>query len=252
MPPQTSNPYLSKYILPQIDGPCVLDVGCGAGLYAFLLKICPERTKHKKAFYKVDGLDFSKETCNFLLEEGHYDNVYYLNAEKLPFENNSYNTVLSIENLEHLYEEELMPAIKELYRVCCGTLIISTPPKSLVGSLEWAKAFYKATKEHKNIIPYSQYKEEESKLHKSCIDAKDFIAAGFSAYGDSKGNLITIESETCVYFANKKDINLEKLQFSHTFKRPIVEEIVGKDYKEELLVLVQNQIDMAEKFLEKK
>lgn len=123
-----SNPYLSKYILEFIEGPSVCDVGCGAGLYGFLLKYAYARTKYNQPFTKIDGIDWDKKTVNELSKHNIYDNVYLINSKELPFEDSSYSTVLCLENVEHLYEDEIKNAFNELYRITKDVLVISSPP----------------------------------------------------------------------------------------------------------------------------
>jgi len=86
----------------------VLDVGCGSGYIAKLLKSrLPELT--------IDGIDISRIALQ--RAEEHLHEYWQLNIDKedLPLESDRYNTAICIEVLEHLYDPE--HALNEIYRV---------------------------------------------------------------------------------------------------------------------------------------
>lgn len=91
------------------DGASILDVGCAKGfmLYDFQL-LMPEA--------HLEGLDVSgyaiehcKEEVKDCLREG--------NAKSLPWDDNSFDLVLSINTLHNLPREECMQAVREIERV---------------------------------------------------------------------------------------------------------------------------------------
>ena len=87
----------------------ILDVGCGKGflLYEF-----------KKALPKcqIQGLDISKYAIDNSKEEIK-KNLVVGNATKLPFENNHFDLVISLNTLHNLYCYELNDALAEIERV---------------------------------------------------------------------------------------------------------------------------------------
>lgn len=87
----------------------ILDVGCGKGflLYEFK-KILPECT--------IAGLDISKYALEHSKEEVR-DQLQYGNAVSLPFEDNSFDFIVSLNTLHNLYNYELFDAVKEIERV---------------------------------------------------------------------------------------------------------------------------------------
>ncbi|MBI2589902.1 class I SAM-dependent methyltransferase [Candidatus Berkelbacteria bacterium] len=93
----------------------ILDAGCGEGALLNELRKMGYKNLHgtdiEKEKFSADGVEFKKANLN----------------EKIPFNDNSFDFVFSIENLEHL--DSPYTAIKEFHRVLRkgGKAIISTP-----------------------------------------------------------------------------------------------------------------------------
>ncbi len=87
----------------------ILDVGCGKGylLYDFL-KVLPKA--------QVYGLDISKYAIDNCKEEIK-DNLYLGNANNLPWPDNYFDLVISINTLHCLHTYDLQNALKEIQRV---------------------------------------------------------------------------------------------------------------------------------------
>lgn len=102
-----------KEILKSAKGKQVLEVGCGRGYLAGKLS--------KK---------FSTTACDIVVPDAvkkKYKTVKFkeANIEKLPFKNNSFDTVVCTHTLEHV--RDLSSAIKELRRVTKTRLIVVVP-----------------------------------------------------------------------------------------------------------------------------
>lgn len=100
----------------------VLDIGCGQGGLAWVVKtIRPQST--------VTGIDISDKGIEFAKRTyGYCANFLIGKADELPFKDESFDTVLCGEVIEHLEDPE--KAIKEMSRVLkkdTGKLLISTP-----------------------------------------------------------------------------------------------------------------------------
>jgi ubiquinone/menaquinone biosynthesis C-methylase UbiE len=87
----------------------VLDVGCGKGFLLYDLK------KAVKGI-KVMGLDISNYAINNSMEEIK-NNLVLGNAKKLPFADNSFDIVLSINTIHNLNNKECSIALREISRV---------------------------------------------------------------------------------------------------------------------------------------
>lgn len=123
-PSDWGSEHIHRYLLASelCVGKEVLDVASGEGYGSALLS--------KSARY-VTGIDISEEAVAFAREKYPIENLVYSQgtATALPFEDQSFDVVVSFETIEHLTEQEAM--MDELSRVLRpdGLLIISSPDK---------------------------------------------------------------------------------------------------------------------------
>jgi ubiquinone/menaquinone biosynthesis C-methylase UbiE len=111
--------------LPPIQGKRILEIACGRGGFSRLLG-------SREA--SVCGADFSASAVAIAKERllGHpalAGRVTYVqaDAQNMPFEENSFDIVISCETIEHVPDPRA--AVREMYRVCKpgGTLYLTTP-----------------------------------------------------------------------------------------------------------------------------
>ncbi len=106
----------------------ILDVGCGRGEVAFL------SAKLGRVSY---GIDISREAVEFSLKRKlilpdkyreHYI-IKVMDAQKMQFKDEYFDTVFALDITEHLYDRELYRLLGEIKRVLCpgGILLIHTP-----------------------------------------------------------------------------------------------------------------------------
>ena len=106
------NKYRLRAIL-KYSGSSILDVGCSTGSYV--------RYLNNKG-YKALGLDLLSDSDWKINKEKFY---VVGSALQIPFTNRAFDTVLSFELLEHVYQPE--QALKEMYRICRNNIILSVP-----------------------------------------------------------------------------------------------------------------------------
>jgi ubiquinone/menaquinone biosynthesis C-methylase UbiE len=111
--------------LPPVQGKRILEIACGRGGFSRLLG---------SRDASVCGADFSASAVAIAKEKllGHptlADRVTYVqaDAQNMPFEENSFDIVVSCETIEHVPDPRA--AVREMYRVCKpgGTLYLTTP-----------------------------------------------------------------------------------------------------------------------------
>lgn len=106
-----------KMVLDNFKESSVLDIGCGDG---FLLKKLLEKNKSIKAL----GIDISPVALEKAKQNG-VDCQSVDITEKLPFEDNSFDSVLLLDVLEHMFEPE--PVLREAVRIARKYVYISVP-----------------------------------------------------------------------------------------------------------------------------
>lgn len=96
----------------------ILDVGCGTG--GLLVKLTEEG-------YDSEGIDISSEAIKYSLKRG--QKVKIGNAVNLPYKNNTFDAVLSLDVLYHSQVSSDKVALKEMIRVLKvgGLLLIRVP-----------------------------------------------------------------------------------------------------------------------------
>ena len=97
-------------------GQKVLDISCGDGLLMSALS-------QKGAV--VSGVDISEEGVKKCREKGLDVSVVDITTESLPFEDSTFDTVIMLDILEHLYAPEKL--LEEAARVSKKNIIISVP-----------------------------------------------------------------------------------------------------------------------------
>ncbi|AIQ55096.1 glycosyltransferase [Paenibacillus sp. FSL R7-0331] len=124
--------HIQRYEILQdfVKGKRVLDAACGEGYGSYLLS---------KGAASVEGLDISSESIMNAQLKYNKDNLNYSvgSIDQLPFQNDSFDIVVSFETLEHVNEEMQVNFMHEVTRVLAsgGTLIISTPNKQFYSDM---------------------------------------------------------------------------------------------------------------------
>ncbi|MDP3988039.1 MAG: class I SAM-dependent methyltransferase [Candidatus Levybacteria bacterium] len=128
-------PVVKKFI-PKEKGVRVLDFGCGKGaVLAEILKINPN--------LKITGADTSEEALKTIKKRFKKYKFYKVqDGEKLPFERNTFDFILALDVLEHIYDTQ--NAFSELSRILKpdGKILITVPYYGLIKNLIIALFFF--------------------------------------------------------------------------------------------------------------
>ena len=125
--------HMQRYrsVLRLIEGKKVLDAACGAGYGSALMSSVAK---------EVTGIDISADAVAYDNERySHITNLKYIEASiaDLPFEDNSFDVIISFETIEHVDEELQIKFLKEIKRCLAtdGVLVMSSPDKRTYSDL---------------------------------------------------------------------------------------------------------------------
>lgn len=110
---------ISKFISPKTS-PSLLDIGCGTGSFLF-------HCERKFGFAKLHGLEYDDRLVEQAIKNLSRAKISQGNAEKLPYEDYSFDVVTSFQVIEHVSEPSVM--LSEIKRILKpdGILLLTTP-----------------------------------------------------------------------------------------------------------------------------
>ena len=188
----------------------ILDVGCGLGLQMKHIK-----SKLENYFSYIEGIDWSPATVKFhsIKKSDPYDVVRLCSSDKLPYENNEFDICLSMENLEHLYEQKSINAINEMKRVA-NFIVITTPCPDEVVNYDFLHHEINAALYDPLPLKESEFICLESAVHKSVLIPKSLRKAGFRKFSKlnhsffwAKSDAISLKEIICIGI---RDINQQQ------------------------------------------
>jgi ubiquinone/menaquinone biosynthesis C-methylase UbiE len=132
-------------IMNEIRGNKILDVGCGCGVYGYLLRNkwqdTPSGMMQFQNFAERDpqndqpallvGVDVQLGSVRRCAKHSIYDFLALSKAQSLPFPDDYVDTILCIEVLEHLSKEDALAALRGFDRIATRRIIITVPKLSL-------------------------------------------------------------------------------------------------------------------------
>jgi SAM-dependent methyltransferase len=216
----------------------VIDIGCGMGEHAKLIK-------EKFPSFRMVGVDFSPATVAYLQKGSVYDAVHLCSSSTLPLATRSGTVSLSMENLEHLYYEDVVNALSEQKRVA-DYMIITTPLPSEVMNIQWlSREIPDAIRDDIPLTPHD-YTCLESAVHKSIVYPHSMGRCGFK---------MAWTGMSMVYFARSDAIDLQHLEFDG-IRRTEFEARNFQTLKEKYVALLKECLkingDILVKYLENK
>lgn len=178
-----------SFVLNEIRGDRILDIGCGAGIYGYIIRNKWQDTSPGSVqFQKFDKRDLTNDEpklligCDIHLENlrrcrkhNIYDRLFAANAAYLPFPQNYVDTIICIEVLEHMDKKDAYKAIENFKKIATKKIII-TVPKDAINR--------KTLKDERKFINLNTSDEDikswiEAERHKSNFSLRELKNLGF-------------------------------------------------------------------------
>ncbi|HME43775.1 MAG TPA: class I SAM-dependent methyltransferase [Syntrophorhabdales bacterium] len=120
---------LDAVVIPLVLGPSILDVGCGFGRWGALLTTNYWETHLAEPGTRpsITGCDGYLPNVELARQSGFYTEVTHTLFPPLPFANDSFETVLLLDIVEHLDSKDGSKLIDEAKRIASRRVILSTP-----------------------------------------------------------------------------------------------------------------------------
>ncbi len=207
----------------------VLDVGCGLGDQMRRI-----RERLPQALARVGGVDWSPATVRFHASSGIYDEMLPADSAALPAADQSWDVALSMENLEHLYGEQSVAAIRELARVA-RCVIITTPLPRDVVNRPWLHGEIAEAQADPLPLPAQEFVCLESAVHKSALDPESMAEAGFT--------LVQTTPAHGHYFAMAAELKPERIRCLG------IDEVApaGDDHRERYVALLRASLALGDR-----
>jgi len=164
--------FLKKHLKTK-DEDLVLDIACGIGMYTNLIG---------RNVYKAFGIDLS-EHCILMANHFRLDNTFFqvANAQEIPFENETFDSIFSICALEHFNDHKA--GVQEMFRLLKpgGQLLITVDSLANINSEKFI-AFHK---EFCVVVNYFNQESISSLLeeHGFCVKVcTNIMRSRFSAF----------------------------------------------------------------------
>jgi SAM-dependent methyltransferase len=211
---QTSPPALGQPALSFVIGSSVADIGCGSGLYGYLLRCAWHFTASWQqegvtSCERLVGVDFSPVAIGRLERFRVYDDLRLAEASVLPLEDKSVDTALSMENLEHLFPNEVGPALAELARIARRRVVITTPSPSVVINRLWLSGEIEEAEADPVPLPYAEFLVLAGCVHKSSLSPWQMRLVGFEVFGPPERP--TQVADSLIYWGEPDRLRLHML-----------------------------------------
>jgi SAM-dependent methyltransferase len=174
----------------------ILDIGSGSGQ---MMKYIIDRVGKDK-IVRLVGLDWSPTAVERLNLLDFYNQIFLCQSSKLPVSAKEFDIAISIENLEHLYLDDVIPAIQEMSRVAEHIIIVTPTPQDVI-NFNWLGREIPEAEHDTDPISDKEYQVLEGAVHKSVALPDSMITAGFEIGSRDHGR----------YFASSDGININNI-----------------------------------------
>jgi SAM-dependent methyltransferase len=178
----------------------MVDIGCGNGFQMQLIK----SQLGTNYFSRSVGVDWSTATIDALAKKSIFDQAILSHSAKLPFADKEFDIVLSMENIEHLYIDDVIPAIIELQRIATYVILVTPLPRDVINMNWLAQEVPNATNDVEPLL-YPEYVMLEGTQHKSTLIPESMVKAGF----EFRPEFTTMNHG--YYYAEADDINIDEI-----------------------------------------
>jgi len=194
---------LADVVAPHLKGSSLADVGCGSGVFGYIFRATGQ-VEH------TIGIDFSERAVDLLRQRNVYDQVHLADASGLPLPDNSVDTALSMENMEHLYPCQVQAALAELARIARTQVVITTPAPWQAINRAFLAEEIPAAERDPDPLAYDEFVILASYLHVSWLDPEQMASAGFTFARNRRG-VPRPSSGSMLYWAPPDRIDLNRL-----------------------------------------
>jgi SAM-dependent methyltransferase len=233
---QNSPVELHRLVEDSIAGKIVADIGCGNGLQATIARMALSGSGAAKM--RFIGVDFSPKAVADLKRRRVYDLAILASSERLPLASRSVDTAMCIENLEHLYAEQVVPAIAELARIARLRVLITTPWPGQAFNREFLKGEIAAAAADPVPMGASEFADLAGYAHKGSVIPSSMLEAGFENPLASN----SLVPFSALYVGDPKKIDVSKIRVRGLAFRAYAPK---KDHRADYLNLLRESLDTA-------
>lgn len=174
------------------------------------------------------GIDFSPATIAYLQTQPIFHEAHLCSSATLPLATKSTTVSLSMENLEHLYYEDVYDALMEQQRVS-EYMIITTPLPTEVMNLSWLMRELPEAMNDDVPLTEHDYTCLESAVHKSIVYPHSMAKCGFQ---------MAWTGLSMVYFGKSSEIDLQHVVYDG-IRRTQMEQPTFPSRKERYVALLK-------------
>lgn len=211
----------------------IVDVGCGSGFQMQLIK----SQLGDSYFARSVGVDWSSATIDLLSKNSIFDQAILSHSSKLPFADKEFDIVLSMENIEHLYINDVIPAILELQRIATHVILVTPLPRDAI-NMNWLNQEVPNATNDVEPLLYPEYVMLEGTQHKSTVIPESMVEAGF----EFRPEFTTMNHG--YYYAAADDIDIDKIVSVGINEQAMPLDIDTHDFRSHYVTMLHQSIEL--------